>query len=157
MPCASGSKLTPGRAVVSRWYERTGAIRCTADAPAAKSRACGLPARVMTCRSCGGAARPGPPPAISGPSSCRSTKPSTSSLPKASSGSVLDAYTRYKTCKAKLSAVAQRVPERDRCTVGSPLATLEGETVERVVAAIRDVECRPIGRESDAGEGVGDK
>src|SRR5215213_10852844 len=102
MPCASGSKLTPGRAVVSRWYGRTGAIHSTVGALAAKSRACGLPARVMTCRSCGGAARPGPPPAILGPSSCRSTKPSTSSLPKASSGSGLDAYTRYKTCKAKL-------------------------------------------------------
>src|SRR4051794_1922145 len=116
MPCASGSKLTPGRAVVSRWYERTGAIRCTADAPAAKSRACGLPARAMTCRSCGGAAKPGPPPAISGPSSCRSTKPSTSSPPKASSGSGLDAHTRYKTCEAKLraglaTAVAQALSE----------------------------------------------
>ena len=38
MPCASGSKLTPGRAVVSRWYERTRAIHCTADALAARSR-----------------------------------------------------------------------------------------------------------------------
>src|SRR5215211_5716574 len=103
MPCASGSKLTPGRAVVSRWYERTGATHCTADALAVRSRACGLPARVMTCRSCGGATRPGPPPATSGPSSCRSAKPSTSSPPKASSGSGLDAYTRHETCKAKLS------------------------------------------------------
>src|SRR3954470_8814263 len=102
MPCASGSKLTPGRAVVSRWYGRTGAIHSTVGALAAKSRACGLPARAMTCGSCGGATRHGPPPAISGPLSCRSTKPSTSSLPKASSGSGLDAYIRYKTCKAKL-------------------------------------------------------
>src|SRR3954469_3067621 len=108
MPCASGSKLTPGRAEVSRWCGRTGAIHCTVGALAAKSRACGLPARVMTCGSCGGAARPGPPPAISGPLSCRSTKPSTSSLPKASSGSGLDAYTRYKTCKAKLRKVLER-------------------------------------------------
>src|SRR3954463_13198231 len=102
MPCASGSKLTPGRAVVSRGYGRTGAIDSTVGALAAKSRACGLPARAMTCGSCGGATRHGPPPAISGPLSCRSTKPSTSSLPKASSGSGLDAYIRYKTCKAKL-------------------------------------------------------
>src|SRR5215212_3967685 len=107
MPCASGSKLTSGRAVVARWYGRTGAIHSTVGALAAKSRACGLPARVMTCGSCGGATRHGPPPAISGPLSCRSTKPSTSSLPKASSGSGLDAYIRYKTCNAQLRGVQQ--------------------------------------------------
>src|SRR3954463_7950919 len=102
MPCASGSKLTPGRAVVSRGYGRTGAIHSSVGALAARSRACGRPARAMTCGSCGGATRHGPPPAISGPLSCRSTKPSTSSLPKPSSGSGLGASIRYKPCKAKL-------------------------------------------------------
>src|SRR6185503_3937441 len=60
------------------------------DAPVIKSRACDLPVRTMTSRSCGGVALAGPRRATSDPSSCRSTRHSTSSPPRASSGSGLN-------------------------------------------------------------------
>ena len=62
----------------------------TADAPAVKSRACDLPVRTMTSRFCGGVALAGPHRATSDPSSCHSTRHSTSSPPRASSGSGLN-------------------------------------------------------------------
>lgn len=61
-----------------------------ANANRANAARSGPPRPAGDSTGCGGAARPGPPPATSGPSSCRSTRPSTSSPPRASSGSALD-------------------------------------------------------------------
>src|SRR5215212_8581818 len=90
MRCASGSPPTPGHAAALRSSGPTGATRSTANAPAVKSRACDPPVRMMTSGSCGGVARAGPRRATSDPLSCRSTRRSTSSPPRASSGSVLN-------------------------------------------------------------------
>src|SRR6476620_2272623 len=82
------------------------ATRSTANAPAVKSRACDPPVRMMTSRSCGGVARAGPRRATSDPSSCRSTRHSTSSPPRASSGSVLNLQSVTKRANSSLALIA---------------------------------------------------
>src|SRR4051812_40778453 len=58
--------------------------------------------RMMTSGSCGGVARAGPRRATSDPSSCRSTRRSTSSPPRASSGSVLNLQSVTKCANSRL-------------------------------------------------------
>src|SRR4051812_41001963 len=60
---------------------------------------------MMTSRSCGGVARAGPRRATSDPSSCRSTRHSTSSPPRASSGSVLNLQSVTKRANSSLKEV----------------------------------------------------
>src|SRR3954454_11184191 len=59
---------------------------------------------MMTSRSCGGVARAGPRRATSDPLSCRSTRHSTSSPPRASSGSVLNLQSVTKRANSSLEA-----------------------------------------------------
>src|SRR3954447_13089620 len=60
---------------------------------------------MMTSRSCGGVARAGPRRATSDLSSCRSTRHSTSSPPRASSGSVLNLQGVTKCANSSLEPV----------------------------------------------------
>src|SRR3954453_14119299 len=71
------------------------------------SRACDPPARTMTSRSCGGVALAGPRRATSDPSSCRSTRHSTSSPPRASSGSGLTLQSVTKCANSSLGCLAK--------------------------------------------------
>src|SRR4051794_14576178 len=105
MRCASGSPPTLGPAVALRSSEQPAAIHSIAGARGARLRACGRPARRTTSRSCGGGARPGPRRGTSDPSSCRSMRRSTSSLPRASSGSTPDAHSVRKHAKSNLPPI----------------------------------------------------
>src|SRR4051794_22610808 len=111
MRCASGSPPTLGPAVALRSSEQPAAIHSIAGARGARLRACGRPARRTTSRSCGGGARPGPRRGTSDPSSCRSMRRSTSSLPRASSGSTPDAHSVRKHAKSN-SGNAVKTRER---------------------------------------------
>src|SRR4051795_12792316 len=63
--------------------------------------------RMMTSGSCGGVARAGPRRATSDPSSCRSTRRSTSSPPRASSGSALNLQSATKRANSSLEGIAE--------------------------------------------------
>src|SRR3954463_8289144 len=68
---------------------------------------------MMMSRSCGGVARAGPRRAISDPSLCRSTKHSTSSPPRASSGSVLNLQSVTKYANSSLGSEALEIFSND--------------------------------------------
>src|SRR4051794_11877471 len=85
---------------------------------------------MMTSRSCGGVARAGPRRATSDPSSCRSTRHSTSSPPRASSGSVLNLQSVTKRANSSSGATAEQPlsgPDEVAAGIASKIAVAEGE------------------------------
>src|SRR3954453_15616265 len=85
---------------------------------------------MRTSRSCGGVARAGPRRATSDPSSCRSTRHSTSSPPRASSGSVLNLQSVTKRANSS-SGRAEIIPFRIRDWVESARCCAGGRSMPR--------------------------
>ena len=116
-----GSGLSAGGAYPPiNVFGPTGATRSIADAPVVKSRACDPPVRMMTSGSCGGVARAGPRRATSDLLSCRSTRRSTSSPPRASSGSVLNLQSVTKCANSSSGSSYRRAGAASDVPIGKP-------------------------------------